>query len=124
MILADTSVWVEHFRTGNAALSRLLHDRRVLTHPYVVGELACGNLSHRSEILESLMRLPSAPVASHSEILYFIEQNRLMGLGIGYVDVHLLASAALEPPTQLWTRDKQLATAAKGMRLAHTGQAP
>ena len=124
MILADTSVWVAHFRTSHAALSQLLHDRRILTHPYVIGELACGNLSRQSEILESLQRLPSAPVASHPEVLYFIEQNRLMGLGIGYVDAHLLASAALEPPTQIWTHDKRLAAAAQGMRLAHTDQAP
>ncbi len=124
MILADTSVWVEHFRIGNAALSQLLRDRQIFMHPYVIGELACGNLLHRSEILESLKRLPSASVASHSEILYFIEQNQLMGLGIGYVDVHLLASAALEPPTQLWTHDKRLAAAAEGMHLAHADQAP
>ena len=112
MILVDTSVWIEHFRAGNEALSRLLDDHQVLTHPFVVGELACGNLTNRSEVLSGLGHLPSMPVATHSEILFFIEQNRLSGLGVGYVDLHLLAAVALAPPTQLWTRDRRLETVA------------
>ena len=123
MILVDTSVWIEHFRVGNEALSRLLEDHQVLTHPFVVGELACGALADRNEILSRLKCLPSVPAATHSEVLFFIERNRLTGLGAGYVDVHLLAAAALAPPTRLWTRDRRLAAVADGLRCAYKKEA-
>lgn len=118
MILADTSVWVEHLRKGNPALVEGLQAGRVLTHPFVIGELACGNLRNRREVLDLLGRLPSAPAASHAEALNFLERRRLMGRGIGFVDVHLLASAALAAPTRLWTLDKRLAAIARELQLA------
>ena len=123
MILVDTSVWVEHLRVGNEALSRLLDDRQVWAHPFIVGELACGNLEDRSEILSRLGHLPSVPVATHSEVLFFIERNRLTGLGIGYVDLHLLAAVALAPPARLWTRDRRLEAVADGLQCAYSKEA-
>lgn len=119
MILVDASVWIEHFRVGNEELSRLLDDHQVLVHPFVVGELACGNLEDRKEILSRLRCLPSVPAATHSEALFFMERNRLAGLGVGYVDVHLLAAVALAPPARLWTRDRRLAAVADGLRCAY-----
>lgn len=117
MILVDTSVWVEHLRSGNAALAAELEAGRVLAHPLVVGELACGTLRNRREVLDLLGRLPSAPTATHAEALDFIERRALMGRGIGFIDVHLLASAALASPTQLWTRDRRLAAIASELSL-------
>ena len=93
---------------------------RVLVHPFVIGELACGNLKNRREVLDLLARLPAAPVATHAEALDFLERRSLMGRGIGLVDVHLLASAALASPARLWTRDRRLATVAAELDLAHT----
>lgn len=112
MILVDTSVWIDHLRSGDARLAKILEDGRVLTHSFVVGELACGNLKNRREILALLDRLPRAPIATDAEARLFIERHSLMGRDLGYVDVHLLASAALASPASLWTRDRQLATAA------------
>lgn len=108
MILADTSVWVDHLRSGDAGLARLLNRNLVAIHPFVSGELACGNLSDRRQILDLLQRLPAAPEASHHEVLLFVEQHGLMGRGIGWVDVHLLAAARLGSSMTLWTRDKRL----------------
>ena len=119
MILVDTSVWIEHFRVGNEELSRLLDDHQVWAHPFVIGELACGNLENRKEILSRLKCLPSVSAATHSEVLFFIERNRLAGLGIGYVDLHLLAAVALAPPARLWTRDRRLAAVADGLGCAY-----
>lgn len=118
MILADTSVWVEHFRVGNEALARLLDAHQVWVHPFVIGEIACGSLGNREEILSGLGHLPAVPVATHSEVLFFMERNQLVGLGIGYVDLHLLASTSLAPPMRLWTQDRRLATIADGMGCA------
>ena len=118
MILVDTSIWVEHLRWGNAALSAELGIGRVLAHPFVIGELACGTLKHRREVLDLLSRLPSAPIATHAEALAFLEQRALMGRGIGFVDVHLLASTALAAPARLWTHDKRLAAVAIALNLA------
>lgn len=115
MILVDTSVWVDHLRRGVPALAALLEAGDVLLHPWIVGELACGTLRRRSEILDLLQKLPAAPVASHDEALAFIETHALMGRGIGYVDVHLLASARLHGAAQLWTRDARLAAAASDL---------
>ena len=107
MILVDTSVWVDHFRNGNTKLVELLDRNAVVMHPFVVGEIACGNLADRASTLELLQQLPAAPVAEPDEILGYIARHRLHGKGIGYVDVHLLASAAIGI-TQLWTRDRRL----------------
>jgi predicted nucleic acid-binding protein len=109
VILVDTSVWVDHLRSGDPELATALADGDVLIHPFVVGELACGNIAKRKEILELLGQLPSAREATHEEVIALIERRRLMGRGIGYVDAHLLAAALLTPSTTLWTRDKRLA---------------
>lgn len=119
MILVDTSVWVEHFRVGNEALARLLDKHQVWIHPFVIGEIACCNLGNHEEILSRLGHLPAVPAATHSEALFFMERNRLAGLGIGYIDLHLLASASLAPPMRLWTRDRRLGTVADGMGCAY-----
>lgn len=118
MILVDTSVWVEHLRTGSARLAALLEQAKVLMHPFVVGELACGSLENRAEVIGLLEGLPqAAPVRDH-EALFFIDQHRLMGRGIGYIDVHLLAAAALSGPARLWTLDRRLAKVAADLGLA------
>lgn len=108
MILVDTCVWIDHLRVGDVGLGDLLRRRRVLAHPFVIGELACGNMRNRGEILALLGCLPAAPQADQDEVLYLIERHRLMGRGLGYVDIHLLASALLLPGTRLWTRDRRL----------------
>ena len=119
MILVDTSVWVEHLRSANVTLADELEAGRVLAHPFVIGELACGNLQNRREVLDLLARLPSVPMATHAEALGFLDRRALMGRGIGFIDVHLLASAALAAPTRLWTRDRRLAAVASEMNLAY-----
>jgi predicted nucleic acid-binding protein len=120
VILADTSVWIDHLRSGVPALAEALEQERVLVHPFVVGELACGNLRNRSEVLELLGNLPSMPTATDAEALEFIERRSLMGRGIGYIDVHLLAAVALAGTARLWTRDRRLAAAAAELNLAVT----
>lgn len=112
MILVDTSVWVGHFRHGEAPLSRLLEEGLVLTHPLVIEELSCGALADRGAILRLLHALPWAPGASHPELLSLIEAERLGGSGLGAVDAHLLASARLSR-ARLWTFDGALARAAR-----------
>jgi predicted nucleic acid-binding protein len=107
MFLVDTSVWVHHLREGSVDLELILNDGDVVCHPFIVGELACGNLRNRAEILSLLRALPSAIVTDDEEVLQFIEKNRLMGKGLGYIDVHLLASAVLSR-TPIWTLDKKL----------------
>jgi len=123
MILVDTSVWVDHLRDGTPALAAALEQGRVLTHPFVLGELACGKLKNRGEVLQLLGELPAAPMATDPEALDFIERRALMGRGIGYVDVHLLASVALAGTAQLWTQDKRLAAVAADLELAYAEQA-
>ncbi len=117
MILVDTSVWIDHLGGGEAELVTALERQQVLIHPFVIGELACGTLKNRSEVLSLLRELPTAVVASEAEVLGFIERRSLMGRGIGYLDVHLLASVALEV-ARLWTRDKRLAAAAEALDVA------
>jgi predicted nucleic acid-binding protein len=107
MVLVDTSVWVQHFREGSAALTDLLNNGEVAFHPFIIGELACGNLKNRTMILSLLESLPMSIVADHEEVLEFIERNKLMGTGLGYVDVHLMTSAILTG-IPLWTLDKRL----------------
>ena len=119
MILVDTSVWVDFFRSGDDLLATLLEEGQVLTHPYIVGELACVNLPSRSQVLADLTALPSAPVAQHPEVLLFIEQHALMGADVGYLDIHLLASVRLGADLQLWTRDKKLAALADRFNVIH-----
>jgi len=119
MILADTSVWVDHLRTGDAELAALLNGSQVLMHPCVLGELACGNLRNRTEVLALLKDLPRAAVATDEEVLFFIERHALMGRGIGYVDAHLLAAVTLGGGARLWTRDKRLRTVADALALAY-----
>jgi len=111
MLLADTSVWVEHLRRGEPRLAALLEAGDVLCHPFVIGELACGHLGRRSEILGLLSALPSVDEAAHDEVLSFVERHRLQGKGLGLIDVHLLASCALARK-RLWTLDVRLARAA------------
>jgi len=111
VILVDTSAWVEHLRHGLPRLATLLQEGEVLIHPCVIGELACGNLRDRSQVLELLKGLLAATVASDAEVLLLIEQDRLMGRGIGYVDAHLLAAARLSH-CRLWTQDRRLAAVA------------
>ena len=118
MVLVDTSVWVNHLRHGNGVLATLLDETQVLVHPFVIGELACGHLSNRTRILALLHRLPPAPRATDSEVLAFIERRSLMGVGVGYVDTHLLAAAALGR-VPILTSDRRLARVASGLGLAY-----
>lgn len=111
MILVDTSIWIDHLREGDAALSRLLDGARVLGHPFVLGELALGRLRQRELVLGALAELPQAVLASDDEVLRFINAAGLAGSGIGYVDAHLLAAVRLTAGASLWTRDKRLAAA-------------
>ncbi len=115
MILVDTSIWIDHLRQRDERLSGLLDQGRVLAHPFVIGELALGNLQNRDAILGALQELPQAPVATDAEVLGFITGNGLHGMGIGYIDAHLLGATRLAPGAMLWTRDKRLLAA--GMKL-------
>ncbi len=115
MILVDTSVWIDHFRRGNASLAEALDRDQVLTHPFIIGELACGDLKKRRDILDLLHALPQAMVATDDETLRFIETRRIFGKGIGYIDAHLLASVALTEGSRLWTLDRKLVPFADAM---------
>ena len=119
MILVDTSIWVDHLRHGDARLQNLLETAQVVMHPFIVGELALGNLRQRNVVLSSLRDLPHSVAAANEEVLDFIARHALPGLGIGWVDAHLLASARLTSAS-LWTRDKRLKTVAVKMGLAHS----
>ncbi len=112
MVLVDTSVWVSHFRKTHDGLVELLNNGEVVCHPFIIGELACGNLKNRTSILALLEALPTVLVAEHEELLSFIEAKRVMGKGLGYVDVHLLA-AALLTGVPLWTLDTKLSKVAE-----------
>jgi hypothetical protein len=116
-VLVDTSVWIDHFRRSNADLEYLLEEGRVVTHPFVIGELACGSIGRRSEVLRLIEALPAAHVATHDEAMTFIERHRLHGTGLGWVDVHLLASARLTRQS-LWSADRRLRNAALQLGLA------
>jgi predicted nucleic acid-binding protein len=115
-VLVDTSVWVDHFRQGNRLLADCLRGGEVWTHPFVIGELACGAIERRSEILGLLAALPHAPLLEHQDVLEFVESHRLMAQGIGWIDVHLLASAMLGR-IPFWTLDRRLHSAARRLRL-------
>jgi len=118
LILVDTSVWVDHLRRGDTQLAELLEGGGVVMHPFVVGEIACGTLADRPLILELLQALATVVVADNDEALGFIERHGLYGKGIGFIDVHLLASVALTAGASLWTRDKRLHSVAEELGLA------
>jgi predicted nucleic acid-binding protein len=119
VILVDTSVWIDHLRVGDPQLTALLQEAQVLAHPWVTGELALSQLARRSEILGLLSNLPQAKVATDAEVMALVEAQRLFGLGIGYVDAHLLAATLLTTDAGLWTRDKRLAAAAAGLGISY-----
>lgn len=119
MILVDTSVWIDHLRTGIEPLSDALLQNRVHTHPMVMGELACGHLKNRRELLNEWSRLPKVTEASHDETLFMIEHHQLMGRGLGFIDAHLLASCKINQACRLWTRDKRLLQLAKEIGIAY-----
>jgi predicted nucleic acid-binding protein len=121
VILVDTSVWVDHLNRADPALADLLNAGRVLVHPFIIGEIALGILRQRAVVLAALGDLPHAIDATHDEVLHFIERNALFGLGIGYIDAHLLAATTLTPDAQLWTRDQRLAKAAAKIGVASHG---
>ncbi|MCP9917335.1 type II toxin-antitoxin system VapC family toxin [Cyanobium sp. ATX 6F1] len=114
MILADTSLWVDHLRGAHGPLSVALSDQQVLIHPFVLGELACGNLRHRASILRLLQALPAAAVASDLEVMQVIDTHQLMGRGIGYIEAHLISSTMLSRAS-LWTQDRRLAAVAEAL---------
>lgn len=107
MVLVDTSVWISHLRYINSRLQKLLEGGMILSHPFIINELACGNISNRTEIISLMQSLPMLDVVEHEEFLLFIDRNQLMGKGLGFVDVHLLAAAMLAG-VPLWTQDKKL----------------
>lgn len=111
MILVDTSVWISHLRDGNYRLIELLNNGNVICHTFIIGELACGNINNRNEILSLLKSLPMAGIAEHDEALEFIEDRKLARRGLGYIDVHLLASAILSD-SLIWSMDKKLSNIA------------
>ena len=117
-VLVDTSIWANHFRSSNTHLEGLLDNTEVICHPLIIGELACGNINNRKEILSLLSALPMAPEVDFDEALEFIELNNMMGKGVGFIDVMLLASSRLaELP--IWTNDKRLKEAAQGLYISY-----
>jgi predicted nucleic acid-binding protein len=118
LVLVDTSVWVQHFRTRNDRLAALLGLGQVLTHPFVVGEIACGTPPKRQQTLADLATLASAQLATHAEVMHFIETHHLSGKGCGWVDMTLLASVAITPGARLWTQDRRLLDLARQQQLA------
>jgi len=119
MILADTSVWVDHFRRGNAHFHQCLEVRKILIHPFVLGEIACGNLLSRQKVLADLTALPVATCAGFDEVLNLLDQHRLFGKGLSWIDAHLLGSARLSG-CPLWTIDKPLGLAAARLRVGYS----
>jgi predicted nucleic acid-binding protein len=117
-MLADTSIWIDHFRHGNTPLASHLDCGNVAIHPFIVGELACGHLRRRAGILTLLSALPQVPLAAHEEVISLVEHEQLMGRGLGWVDVHLLASARLGR-VELWTLDRRLAAAAEKLGVGY-----
>jgi predicted nucleic acid-binding protein len=118
MILVDTSVWIDHLRKSESRLRFLLDERQVLSHSFVIGELAMGSSKQRDVLLQGLRDLPRATAAFDDEVLQFVSGQVLFGMGIGYIDAHLLAAVRLRPGTLLWTRDKRLREVATKLGLA------
>jgi len=123
MVIVDTSVWVAHLRDGNIGLETLLNEGHVAGHSFIIGELACGNLENRSEILSLLHALPMAIHAEHDEVMELIETHSLMGKGLGYIDMHLLASAFLTD-VPLWTLDRKLDGTASKLKIKYLSSSP
>lgn len=119
MVLVDSSVWIEHFRNGHSGLAALLSDASVLMHPFIIGELACGNLKQRALILSDLAELPFAAMATHEEALDLLHDRKLWGRGIGWIDTHLIASALLSN-CPLWTLDERLKQTALSLGVRHS----
>jgi predicted nucleic acid-binding protein len=119
VILVDTSVWVDHLRRSEPQLVQALESGWVLSHPFVIGELACGDLHNRAHVLAALESLPQSPMATHAEALTFLHRYKLHGYGAGWIDIHLLASTALAAGSLLWTRDKRLAGVATNLGLGY-----
>ncbi|VAX34997.1 Toxin 1, PIN domain [hydrothermal vent metagenome] len=119
MIIVDTSIWISHLRKKNILLTKELLTTNILIHPFIIGELACGNLKNRKEFISLLQTLPQTQTVTQEEILYFIEHHQLMGLGIGFIDIHLLASTQLTK-SLLWTADKKLHAIAKKFNLIYS----
>ena len=119
MVLVDTSIWINHLRSGNRHLEKLLFHGEVFCHLHIIGELACGNMKNRQEILTLLQELPRPPLVEFDEFLFFVDQNKLHGRGIGFVDIHLLASAKLGQ-LSLWTGDKRLQAASADLGIKYT----
>jgi len=117
-VLADTSIWIDHFRRSDARLARFLDRGDIVMHPFVIGELVLGHVPKIADIIDDLHSLPRAIAANTDEVLKFISDRKLSRSGIGYVDAHLLAAAALAPETFVWTRDKRLHAAAQSLSLA------
>ena len=118
MILVDTSVWIDHFKRSNKKFSELLENEQVVCHPFVIGELACGNLKKREEILELLEALPKSMLAKQDEVLELIKSGKLYGKGIGWIDAHLITSAILEN-ILIWTRDKRLKSICESLKISY-----
>jgi predicted nucleic acid-binding protein len=118
MVIVDTSIWINYFRKGDKHLEKLLLDAEVICHEFIIGELACGNLKNRNEIISLLQSLPHSPTVDHQEFLFFIDKYQLMGRGIGFVDVHLLASAQLAK-LPIWTDDNKLRGVSKDLELQY-----
>jgi hypothetical protein len=118
MILADTSIWIDHFRRSDLRFVQFLDRGEIVLHPFVIGELVLGHVPRIAQMIDDLRMLPKAIVAGTEEVLGFIARRKLSGSGIGYVDAHLLAAAALAPHTLLWTRDKRLHDVARSLSLA------
>ena len=116
-ILVDTSIWIDHLRRGNNRLVALLIAGEVLCHPFVIGEVACGHLQNRDEVLNLLKALPEVRIAEHSEVLHFVNMDKLYGRGLGWVDLHLLASTSLTR-CSLWTLDKRLQSVAAELKVS------
>ena len=118
MILIDASIWIDHVRTPDDLLLQLLDNKSVLTHPFIIGEIALGHVRQRLLLLELLKKLPRVAVAEENEVLEFIRSHRLDGLGIGLIDVHLLASTQLTPGASIWTRDRKFRAVAERLKLS------
>ena len=120
MVLVDTSVWIDHIRNNDPRLFKLLEKNEVLYHPFVYGKVAMGSLADRQSILRDIKKLPDAKVARHDEVMSLVEGSSLFGLGIGYIDAHLLVSTQLMPGARIWTRDKRLLEIADRFSLSFT----
>jgi predicted nucleic acid-binding protein len=118
VIIVDRSVWIDHFKDGDPGLAKLLDNGQVLTHPFVIGEIALGSLRQRTMVLDALRNLPQALVAGDDEVMIFIERERLFSTGIGYVDAHLLTAARLTPGALIWTKDRRLRDVSERLKVS------